>query len=87
MARNSDPFDGIDNEDDTPKSDSPEGCDFQVEKTLQESDKAIQVVLLDTGDVKWVPKSVIHDDSEVFKVGDSGKLVILRWFAEREKWL
>lgn len=33
---------------------------------------------------KWIPKSQIHDDSEVYKPGTSGKLVITGWFAERE---
>lgn len=32
----------------------------------------------------WVPKSLIHDDSEVYKAGTDGKLVVARWFAERE---
>ena len=35
----------------------------------------------------WVPKSVIHDDSEVYDMKDGagpGKLVVLRWFAEKE---
>lgn len=32
----------------------------------------------------WVPRSQITDDSEVFEVGDDGKLVVKSWFAERE---
>lgn len=32
----------------------------------------------------WVPKSQITDDSEVWEPGQSGKLVITRWFAEKE---
>lgn len=32
----------------------------------------------------WVPQSVIHDDSEVFEAGQSGKLVIFSWWAVRE---
>jgi len=32
----------------------------------------------------WVPKSVIHDDSEVRGEGDSGKLVVLAWYADKE---
>jgi hypothetical protein len=32
----------------------------------------------------WIPKSVIHDDSEVYKEGAEGKLVVARWFAEKE---
>ena len=32
----------------------------------------------------WVPKSVIHDDSEVYELGHEGKLVVQEWFAEKE---
>lgn len=35
---------------------------------------------------RWVPKSVVHDDSEVYALGHKGKLVIKRWFVEKEKW-
>lgn len=33
-----------------------------------------------------VPKSVIHDDSEVWKKGQEGKLVVQLWFAVKEGW-
>lgn len=37
------------------------------------------------GDEKfWVPKSVLHDDSEVCTAGDIGTLVVAGWFAEKE---
>ena len=29
----------------------------------------------------WIPQSQIHDDSEVFQVGDTGTLVISAWIA------
>lgn len=34
----------------------------------------------------WIPKSVVHDDSEVFDAGRNarGRLVLLAWWAERE---
>jgi hypothetical protein len=34
----------------------------------------------------WIPKSVIHDDSEIYELGDGapGKLVIAGWFARKE---
>jgi hypothetical protein len=33
----------------------------------------------------WIPKSQVHDDSEVYDVceGREGKLVITQWFAEK----
>lgn len=33
---------------------------------------------------RWIPKSQIHDDSEVWRAGQSGKLVITGWFADKE---
>lgn len=31
----------------------------------------------------WVPKSVIHDDSEIYKPGsESGSLIVKLWWAE-----
>ncbi len=92
MGRHFNPFDGFDDEDEVDKTgdrDEPEGADVPVEKVLQESPKAIQVVLLDTGDVKWIPKSVIHSDSEVYEKpsegNGAGKLILHTWFAEQEK--
>ena len=32
----------------------------------------------------WVPKSVVHDDSEIREEGDQGTLVVKQWFADRE---
>lgn len=34
----------------------------------------------------WIPKSVVHDDSEVFdaKHNARGKLVLLAWWADQE---
>lgn len=37
--------------------------------------------------VIWIPKSVIHDDSEVYKPGTSGKLVVKSWWAEENGYL
>lgn len=33
---------------------------------------------------KWIPQSQVHDDSEVYEKGHTGKLVILAWFARKE---
>lgn len=34
------------------------------------------------GDNHWIPKSHIHDDSEVYKEGDTGTLIISEWIAK-----
>ena len=36
------------------------------------------------GHEHWVPQSVIHEDSEVWEAGQEGKLVLARWWAEKE---
>lgn len=38
------------------------------------------------GEEHWVPHSVIHDDSEVYQITDTGKLVIKRWWAQKQGW-
>ena len=37
------------------------------------------------GEEAWVPTSQIHDDSEVYKPGTAGVLVIPRWVAEMKE--
>mgnify|MGYP000871628334 CR=1 FL=1 len=34
----------------------------------------------------WVPQSQVHDDSDVWKEGDEGELVVTSWFAKKEGW-
>lgn len=51
-------------------------------KCTRATDKAILVVI--DGDEKWVPKSCLHDDSEVYDEGDEGELAVKSWWAEKE---
>ena len=51
-------------------------------KVVDETVKAVRVQIDDRQ--VWIPKSVIHDDSEVWKIGTEGELVVARWFAEKE---
>lgn len=53
-------------------------------RCYKETDKAILVEIDDSGEEKWIPKSVISDDSEVYERGTEGTLVVHEWFAERE---
>lgn len=52
-------------------------------KVVGATDKALRVEVEDMGTI-WVPRSVIHDDSEVYDEGHEGELVVKRWFAEKE---
>ncbi len=57
-------------------------------KVLAETDKALQVQVKDLKQTVWIPKSVIHDDSEVFNSTSDfeGELFVKRWFARKEGW-
>jgi len=69
-----------------------EGHNLGRVEVIRESDKAILVghgEHLD--DPVWIPKSVIHDDSEVWDGSTDGcgpgDLIVETWFAEKEGWL
>ena len=64
-----------DQERDTPWRQSGAEC-------LRETDRALLVRLRD-GTEEWFPKSVIHDDSEVFEPGQEGEIVVQGWFARK----
>lgn len=52
----------------------------------KETEKALLIELEDIGKEQWVPKSVIHDDSEVYEAsgdGSSGDVVVLNWWASK----
>jgi hypothetical protein len=48
----------------------------------KDTDAAILVEI--EGEEYWIPKSQIHDDSEVYQEGTSGQLVISQWIAEQK---
>ena len=35
----------------------------------------------------WIPKKMIHEDSEVYKKGTEGKLIITEWIAKQKGFL
>jgi hypothetical protein len=50
-------------------------------KITRETEKA---VLYEYEDEKtWVPKSVIHEDSDIWKVGEEGVLKVQSWWASK----
>jgi hypothetical protein len=50
-----------------------------------DTDKAALCVIPGYDEEFWIPKSQIHDDSEVWHKGDEGKLVITQWIAEQKR--
>ena len=56
---------------------------FEEARCVAETSKAIKVEL--SGGAKhWIPRSVLSEDSEVYKEGTDGKLIIKTWFVEKE---
>lgn len=55
-------------------------------KVVKASDKALQIELTDIGETRWIPRSVIHDDSEVYDDGANkeGEVVVKQWWAKQE---
>ena len=52
-----------------------------------ETDNALRVHAPDLEGDQWVPKSQIHDDSEVYKAGGSGDLIVSEWIAKEKAWI
>lgn len=61
----------------------PETETIEDVECIDETPLAIQI-LINEEICYWVPKSLIHDDSEVRKRGDKGSIVLPVWFCEQE---
>jgi len=48
---------------------------------IHETEKALLCEI--EGEERWIPKSVIDDDSEVWVYGHEGQLVVAEWWAEK----
>lgn len=49
---------------------------------IAQTERAIRVVI--DGKQHWIPQSQVTPASEVYQLGDKGKLSITAWFAEKE---
>lgn len=58
-----------------------EGVGFDDCEAVGVSDRGLQVRGPRWPDGEWFPMSQIHDDSEVYELGDTGRLVITEWLA------
>jgi len=56
-----------------------EMVEFEDVTVVRETDAAILCDI--DGDEVWIPKSQIHDDSEVYEMSTSGTLIIPEWLA------
>lgn len=48
------------------------------------SKDALRIVMQQDRKLIWIPKSVIHDDSEVYGEGHQGDVVVEEWWADKE---
>lgn len=59
-----------------------EPVSFDDIKCERATGKAILVEI--SGEEYWIPKSQIHEDSEVYDEGHEGTLIITHWIAEQK---
>lgn len=62
-----------------------ESIDLGEGNVIASTDKALRVQL-ESGDKPWVPRSQIHDDSELYSEEaphNTGHLVVRAWWAEK----
>ena len=64
---------------------------FEIDgaSVIGETDLALLIEADLFDEEQWIPKSQIHDDSEVFDAGDNseGTLVVKEWFAKKKEWI
>lgn len=75
--------------DEHPNRHADDGESFTYLATaVRETEAALLCRFIDNADhtdeEHWIPKSCIHDDSEVYARGHYGKLVVKAWFARKE---
>jgi hypothetical protein len=61
--------------------DSDSTAQFNDVRATAATAKALLCVV--GGEEHWVPRSQIHDNSEVYEKGHEGKLVVTAWWADK----
>lgn len=59
-------------------------AEFRGAVAIAATAKAIRV-RLDDGRTEWIPQSQIDDDSDIWRDGDEGTLVVSQWIAEQKR--
>lgn len=55
-------------------------------RCVKDTGQKILVEAPDLEEPTWIPKSQIEDESEVYKHGTDGVLIVNDWFAEKRGW-
>lgn len=58
-------------------------AEFEDVTVIRETDAALLVDV--DGKEVWIPKSQIDDDSEVYKAGTDGTLIVSEWIAKEKR--
>ena len=56
----------------------------ELEDVTVEAETDLALLCIIDDKQRWIPKSVVHEDSEVQSEGDIGTIIVMRWFAEKE---
>ena len=65
-----------------------EPFEFDVTKVIRETEKALLVETDDLDEPEvWIPKSQIHDNSEVWRKEQEGRMAISPWFARQKGYV
>lgn len=57
---------------------------IEIDDVTVEAETDLALLCIIDDKQRWIPKSVVHEDSEVQSEGDTGTMAIMRWFAEKE---
>jgi hypothetical protein len=67
---------------------SDKGTSLGKATVLRDTGKALLIEAEELDSEEWVPKSCIHDDSEIFEDGqEPGELIVKEWFAREKGWV
>jgi hypothetical protein len=53
-------------------------------RCIVQTPDAIQVQIDGEKTPRWIPQSQVHDDSDVYKLGTEGNLIVTLWWAEQK---
>jgi hypothetical protein len=54
-------------------------------KVTKATDKALEIELTDLGETRWIPRSILHANSEVYDDENrEGEVVVQQWWALQE---
>ena len=67
---------------------SDKGHSLGQARVIKDSGKALLVEAEELDTEEWIPKSQIHDDSEIYEDGqEPGELIVSIWLARERGWV